>query len=197
MGSEESKPSSAWGTIRKRAWRRRQNLTKYNRFPAAIRVVTDKVALSGMHSLCVSILPALKTCIEALPGGSEVFLFKRLYVPKRYGLSYLRNLVNMSIKQIINIIYFKGKLVFTLWQWYYDKTQRANNTLHTIPNHTQTKHNTKGYTNNKGHILICLILPAALWPWGSQPVKEMRTRNLPAGKARPALKAVKAAKAIG
>jgi hypothetical protein len=35
-----------------------------------------------------------------------------------------------------------------------------------------------------------LILPAALWSWGStQPLTEMSTRNLLGGKGRPALKA--------
>jgi hypothetical protein len=34
---------------------------------------------------------------------------------------------------------------------------------------------------------IHLILPAALWPWGStQPLTEMSSRNLPGGKGRPA-----------
>jgi hypothetical protein len=35
-----------------------------------------------------------------------------------------------------------------------------------------------------------LILPAALWPWGStRPLTEMSTRNFPGGKGRPELKA--------
>jgi hypothetical protein len=41
-------------------------------------------------------------------------------------------------------------------------------------------------------ISIYLILPAALWSWGStQPLTEMSTRNLPVGKGRPARKADK------
>jgi hypothetical protein len=37
---------------------------------------------------------------------------------------------------------------------------------------------------------VDLILPAALWLWGStQPLTEMRTMNLPGGKGRPARKA--------
>jgi hypothetical protein len=40
------------------------------------------------------------------------------------------------------------------------------------------------------NFLIGLILPAALWPWGStQPLTEMSTGNLPVSKGRPALKA--------
>jgi hypothetical protein len=39
---------------------------------------------------------------------------------------------------------------------------------------------------------IYLILPAALWLWGStQPLTEMSTRNLPGGKSRPERKADK------
>jgi hypothetical protein len=34
-----------------------------------------------------------------------------------------------------------------------------------------------------------VIVPAALWPWGSiQPLKEMSTRNLPGGRGRSARK---------
>jgi hypothetical protein len=37
---------------------------------------------------------------------------------------------------------------------------------------------------------IYLILPAALWPWGStQPLTEMSTRKLPGSKEKPARKA--------
>jgi hypothetical protein len=37
---------------------------------------------------------------------------------------------------------------------------------------------------------VDLILPDALWPWGStQPLTEMSTRNLPAGKGLPARRA--------
>jgi hypothetical protein len=37
---------------------------------------------------------------------------------------------------------------------------------------------------------IYLILPVALWPWGStQPLTVMSTRNLPGGKKRPARRA--------
>jgi hypothetical protein len=48
------------------------------------------------------------------------------------------------------IIYLNCKWVFTRWQWYYNKTQH---TTHITQNnhHTQTKHSTQNYTNNKGH----------------------------------------------
>jgi hypothetical protein len=37
---------------------------------------------------------------------------------------------------------------------------------------------------------IYLILPAALWTWGStQPLTEVSTRNFPGGKERPACQA--------
>jgi hypothetical protein len=49
---------------------------------------------------------------------------------------------------IIIIIYFNWIWVFTWWQWYYNKTQH---TSHKITHHTQTKHSTQNYTNNKGH----------------------------------------------
>jgi hypothetical protein len=38
------------------------------------------------------------------------------------------------------------------------------------------------------NFLIDLVLLAALWPWWTQPLTEMSTRNLPAGKERPAHK---------
>jgi hypothetical protein len=42
---------------------------------------------------------------------------------------------------------------FIRWQWYYNKTQYTNiHISHKISHHTQTKHNTQSYTNNKGHI---------------------------------------------
>jgi hypothetical protein len=34
-------------------------------------------------------------------------------------------------------------------------------------------------------ISICLILPAALWPWGWQPLPEMSTRKFPGAKGLP------------
>jgi hypothetical protein len=48
---------------------------------------------------------------------------------------------------IIIIVYFDCKWVFTRWQWYYNKTLNTNNTQH-----TQTKHSTQNYTNDKGRI---------------------------------------------
>jgi amino acid permease len=47
--------------------------------------------------------------------------------------------VNAYIVMIRNIIiYFKCKWVFTLWRWYYNKTQHTNNTHHT-KQHTTLK----------------------------------------------------------
>jgi hypothetical protein len=53
---------------------------------------------------------------------------------------------------LLLFIYLNCKWVFTQWQLYYNKTQHTNNTSHKITHHTQTKHSTQIYTNNKGHI---------------------------------------------
>jgi hypothetical protein len=51
---------------------------------------------------------------------------------------------------------------FTRWQWYYNKTQYINNTSHKLVHHTQTKHSTQNYTNNKGHTTMQIQLQLQL-----------------------------------
>jgi hypothetical protein len=49
-----------------------------------------------------------------------------------------RDFLEIIIVIIIIIIHLNCKLVFTRWQWYYNKTQHINNTPHTNKHSTQT-----------------------------------------------------------
>jgi hypothetical protein len=61
------------------------------------------------------------------------------------GKLYAPTIIIIIISELILFIYFNCKWVFTLWQWYYSKSQYTNKTPRS------NKHIIQNYTNNKGH----------------------------------------------
>jgi hypothetical protein len=57
-------------------------------------------------------------------------LTQTLCTPRRENKKKWGSLLDTLILSIF-YIYFNCKWVFTLWKWYYNKTQHTNNTHHT------------------------------------------------------------------
>jgi hypothetical protein len=75
-----------------------------------------------------------------------------MFEPKRYEATEgWRKMMVIIIIIIIIIIKLNCRWTFTLWQWYYNKTQHKNHISQKIY-HAQTKHCNQSYTSNKGHI---------------------------------------------